>query len=422
MSATQSKADALREELAALRQRLAEAEARRVPEAVPLKPQVAAPVVGHSAAPFAPATRVQCATRVQSVVRGQQARQDPVRSLERARSISEGPAAAEERRRARERAREREARREEDYDAEAARQPEAAAEPSPAEQKKQQERVTPLMGTALLVALLELFALLENRHWAAATLDPKDHCECWYSCSKTPETKYEYDSDIWYSDCWYDSGSWDRDCACYFDVDLAYDLHGWTVNGRWKEWGEGETALPQEVKGGGCAPCKKGECGTAIAAAFDGQDCSHQVDALVGAAVCLAVAAAVFAALGWPKRFFPDVMLRRRFLASGLALIFGGVYVVSATGAFTSESGRQLSPAPGQYVACGRGCWDAYAGGVVAVVAGLAIVATQVSPGFCGKSGYPDCLLGVGLFAVVAFLLITTVKALWNGWLGLWGF
>ena len=66
--------------------------------------------------------------------------------------------------------------------------------------------------------------------------------------------------------------------------------------------------------------------------------------------------------------------------------------------------------------------WDAYGGGVVAVVGGLAIVATQVSPGFCGKSGYPDCLLGVGLFAVVAFLLITTVKALWNGWLGLWGF
>ena len=125
-----------------------------MPEAVPLKPQIAAPVAGHSTAPFAPATRVQCATRVQAAVRGQQARQDPARALER---VSEGDA-AEARRRARERAREREARRDEDYDAEAARQP----EPSPAEQKKQQERVTPLMGTALLVALLELFALLEN--------------------------------------------------------------------------------------------------------------------------------------------------------------------------------------------------------------------------------------------------------------------
>ena len=76
MSATQSKADALREELAALRRRLAEAEARRVPQAVPLKPQVAAPVAGHSTAPFAPATRVQCATRVQAAVRGQDAKVD----------------------------------------------------------------------------------------------------------------------------------------------------------------------------------------------------------------------------------------------------------------------------------------------------------------------------------------------------------
>merc|ERR1712091_133735 len=105
------KADALREELAALRRRLAEAEARRVPEAVPLKPQIAAPVAGHSATPFAPATRVQCATRVQAAVRGQQARQDPARALER---VSEEAL----------RRRCREARRDEDYDAEAARQPE----------------------------------------------------------------------------------------------------------------------------------------------------------------------------------------------------------------------------------------------------------------------------------------------------------
>ena len=395
-----TKADALREELAELRRRLAEAEARkRVPEAVPLKPQVAAPVAGHSTAPFAPATRVQCATRVQAAVRGQQARQDPARALER---VSEEAL----------RRRCREARRDEDYDAEAARQP----EPSPAEQKRQNERVTPLMGTALLVALLELFALLENRHWAAATLD--DHYECWYSCSKTPETKYEYNSDKYKSACSW-GGSWDNLCSGYFDTEVAYDLHGWTVHGRWYEGPFGfRDPQPHEAKGGGCAPCRRtsaGECGTALAAAFDGLDCSHQVDARVGAAICLVVAAAVFAALGWPKRFFPDVMLRRRFLGSGLALVLGGVCVVSTAGAFTTESERRSS---GQYVACGRGCWDAYAGGVVAVVAGLAIVATQVSPGFCGKSGYPDCLLGVGLFAVVVFLLITTVKALWNGWLG----
>ena len=126
-----TKADALREELAELRRRLAEAEARkRVPEAVPLKPQIAAPVAGHSTAPFAPATRVQCATRVQAAVRGQQARHDPARALER---MSEGPAAAEARRRALERAREREARRNEDYDAE-------AAERRPAQRLNKEER------------------------------------------------------------------------------------------------------------------------------------------------------------------------------------------------------------------------------------------------------------------------------------------
>ena len=353
--------------------------------------------MGPSAAPFAPATRVQCATRVQAAVRGQQARQDPARALER---VSEEAL----------RRRCREARRDEDYDAEAARRP----EPSPAEQKQQRERVTPLMGTALLVALLELFALLEHRHWAAATLE--DTCECWYACSKTPETKYEYNSDKYKSECYW-GGSWDNLCSCYFDTEVAYDLHGWTVHGRWYEGLFGfRDPKPHEAKGGGCAPCRstsEGECGTALAAAFDGSDCSHQDDALVGSALCLAVAAAVFAALGWPKRFFPDVMLRRRFLGSGLALVFGGVCVVSTAGAYTAESERRST---GPYVACGRGCWDAYGGGIVAVVGGLAIVATQVSPGFCGKSGYPDCLLGVGLFAVVAFILITTVKALWNGW------
>ena len=253
-----------------------------MPEAVPLKPQVAAPVAGHSTAPFAPATRVQCATRVQAAVRGQQARQDPARALERVseeaprrrggprerarESYEGGPARAPV-------SRERPARRDEDYDAEAARQPEAAAEPSPAEQKKQQERVTPLMGTALLVALLELFALLENRHWAAATLDPKDHCECWYSCSKTPETKYEYDSDI------YGSLIVGMTPAAGIGTVLVLlrrraGLRSPWLDGKWsmEGVGGGETALPQSVKGGGCAlPCKKGECGTAIAAAFDGR-------------------------------------------------------------------------------------------------------------------------------------------------------
>ena len=74
-----TEADALREELAALRRRLAAAEARdrRMPEAVALaRPLIASPVVGHSTAPLATITHVQAA------VRGNQARQDPARALE----------------------------------------------------------------------------------------------------------------------------------------------------------------------------------------------------------------------------------------------------------------------------------------------------------------------------------------------------
>ena len=72
----------MREELAALRRRLAAAEARQPPVAVALaRPVIASPVVGHSTAPLATITHVQAA------VRGNQARQDPARALERAHSV-----------------------------------------------------------------------------------------------------------------------------------------------------------------------------------------------------------------------------------------------------------------------------------------------------------------------------------------------
>ena len=155
-----TEADALREELAALRRRLAAAEARerQMPEAVALaRPVIASPVVGHSTAPLATITHVQAA------VRGNQARQDPARALERAHSVlapADMLARADSLR---------PARREGD-DVEAARPPEAAAEARAAQKKLQADRHGWAMGTALLVVLLELFALLDNRHWAVATL------------------------------------------------------------------------------------------------------------------------------------------------------------------------------------------------------------------------------------------------------------
>ena len=170
-----TEADALREELAALRRRLAAVEARerQMPEAVALaRPVIASPVVGHSTAPLATITHVQAA------VRGNQARQDPARALERAHSVL-APAdmlAADSLRPAAARA--------------TTRGPEAAAEARAAQKKLQADRHGWAMGTALLVVLLELFALLDNRHWAVATLR--------------------------------EAGD---------DVELSFDLHGWTAAG-----------------------------------------------------------------------------------------------------------------------------------------------------------------------------------------------
>ena len=148
----------MREELAALRRRLAAAEARQPPVAVALaRPVVASPVVGHSTAPLATITHVQAA------VRGNQARQDPARALARAHSVL-APAAMLQRADSL-----RPARREGD-DVEAARPPEISEEARAAQKKLQADRHGWAMGTALLVVLLELFALLDNRHWAVATL------------------------------------------------------------------------------------------------------------------------------------------------------------------------------------------------------------------------------------------------------------
>ena len=63
---------------------------------------------------------------------------------------------------------------------------------------------------------------------------------------------------------------------------------------------------------------------------------------------------------------------------------------------------------------CGRGCADAHAGGIVAIVAGLAMVAAQ------GASfEFPDCLLAVGYLSVLLFVVLTAVGAVWNWLVGL---
>ena len=70
--------------------------------------------------------------------------------------------------------------------------------------------------------------------------------------------------------------------------------------------------------------------------------------------------------------------LERNFMACGWALFAGGVVAPGTASNFVHENKRRF---PGDGLGnddeCGRGCADAHAGGIVAIVAGLAMVASQ---------------------------------------------
>ena len=141
------------------------------------------------------------------------------------------------------------------------------------------------------------------------------------------------------------------------------------------------------------------------------------VAARAGAALCLAVAAAVMVLLNLNRRVCPGRWwtLERNFMACGWALFAGGVVALGTASNFVHENKRRF---PGDGLGnddeCGRGCADAHAGGIVAIVAGLAMVASQgASPKF------PDCLLAVGYLSVVVFIILTAIGAVWNWIVGL---
>ena len=107
--------------------------------------------------------------------------------------------------------------------------------------------------------------------------------------------------------------------------------------------------------------------------------------------------------------------MERNFMACGWALFFGGVVALGTASNFVHENKRRF---PGDGLGnddeCGRGCADAHAGGIVAIIAGLAMVASQgTSPKF------PDCLLAVGYLSVVVFIVLTAIGAVWNWIVGL---
>ena len=471
-----TEADALREELAALRRRLAAAEARdrRMPEAVALaRPVIASPVVGHSTAPLATITHVQAA------VRGNQARQDPARALERARSVL-APADMLQR------ADSLRPVREEGDDVEAARPPEISEEASAAQKKLQADRHGWAMGTALLVVLLQLFALLDSHHWAVATLreagddvelsfdlhgwsaaghhtaaaptftptrPPKQHLDdltrrltnatrrrLWsVACPDTHEDVTGGDANWWECGGGCAGGTYtDGTCGCACQCKTGNPVRLVSSSGPCCEpgvWcGDYEGSVEYAAEGRGCTPCRsvsKGACPPGTDFTYDkcspegdctlGQEeCTYMVAALAGAALCLAVAAAVMMLLGGrlkgrhvcPGRWWTS---ERNFMACGWALFASGVVALGTASNFVHENKRRF---PGDGLGnddeCGRGCADAHAGGIVAIIAGLAMVAAQRA-----SFEFPDCLLAVGYLSVLLFIVLTAVGAVWNWLVGL---
>ena len=94
-------------------------------------------------------------------------------------------------------------------------------------------------------------------------------------------------------------------------------------------------------------------------------------------------------------------------MACGWALACGGAVAAGTTAEYARETGRRFSA---DDVACGRGCADALGGGVVAVLCGLAMAKSQNEK----QKLLADCWLAAGCLAVMAFLLLTAVAALWN--------
>ena len=96
---------------------------------------------------------------------------------------------------------------------------------------------------------------------------------------------------------------------------------------------------------------------------------------------------------------------RRGFKLSGVALAAAGAAATFANAYYVAA----YETIDADVVACGRGCFDAYAGGIMALVGGVAMVASQ---GFYYEVG--DCLLALGYLALQMFILLTGVKWLWD--------
>ena len=274
------------------------------------------------------------------------------------------------------------------YDQEAAETSGNAEKTPPEEQTLLTLRHGWALTAAVFACLLQMLALLKNRHWAMLTFDI--------------EHEWGYKMEIY---------------------DVEYDLWGWTITRDiWRgtffdaqTQGRKDFLGPESYEDSACnVGGKEGEEVKEIPGNLGAAACKARTAARAGTIICLVLSLAVSAVLARCKP-----LQRQRFKTLGSVLAFGGFgalattsfYVYAYEGQFATMEKR---PSEGRFdvphdtleaITCSRGCLDAFGGGFLALVAGLAMACSRCCHGNEFPSG--PLALKFGFLLVLGIVVVT---------------
>ena len=273
------------------------------------------------------------------------------------------------------------------YDQEAAEARGNAEKTPPEEQTLLTLRHGWALTAAVFACLLQMLALLENRHWAMLTFDI--------------EHEWGYKMEIY---------------------DVEYDLWGWTITRDiWRGTPSIDLLGPESHEGSACnVGSKDGEEVKEIPGNLDVAACKARTAARAGTIICLVLSLAVSAVLARCKP-----LQRQRFKALGSVLAFGGFgalattsfYVYAYEGQFATMEKRpeEQFGVPHdtlEAITCSRGCLDAFGGGFLALVAGLAMACSRCCHGNEFPSG--PLALKFGFLLVLVIFVLTAYDDLFE--------
>ena len=283
--------------------------------------------------------------------------------------------------------------REEAYDQEAAEASGNAEKTPPEEEQLLTLRHGWALTAAVFACLLQMLALLENRHWAMLTFDIE------------------------------------HEIGYYLEVyDVEYDLWGWTITRDiWRgtffdaqTQGRKDFLGPESYEDSACnVGSKEGEEVKEIPGNLGAAACKARTAARAGTIICLVLSLAVSAVLARCKP-----LQRQRFKALGSVLAFGGFgalattsfYVYAYEGQFATMEKRpeEQFGVPHdtlEAITCSRGCLDAFGGGFLALVAGLAMACSRC----CHGNEFPSGLaLKFGFLLVFGIVVVTAYDGLFE--------